>query len=238
MTTVRLEAVEADGERLPPVCMWCGAPADGYFLTEFRRVPVIAAVCFLILVMQVAGLVRLVGGGEPEVFFGICCAFPSLFVLTGLGFLFLLLSVQAPGSRMTVSAPLCAAHCRHWRVRRWWLAGGSVLLVACATGGMLVAGLVMPLLFSPETTGVFVVVTLLGLAVLRTRIKRSGIHARKISSADIVLDNVHPLFVVALREQQDARRQAELMAGPPVPPEDDRIRAQPPDAVRGDDRPQ
>jgi hypothetical protein len=217
--------------------MWCGAPATGYSEQEFRRMPVAVAVCFLVLAVF-AGLVISEIPTHHSELFGPCFFLPWVFVLGGAGWLLLLLSAQSPGSRMTVSAPLCSAHRRHWRNRQWWLVTGSVVLAVCTVGGMNVAGVVMPRLSRIQAGLVFVPAALFGFIVLRTCIKYSGIHARKISSADIVLENVHPLFLVALREQQEARRQAEMTAAPLVPPDDDRIRARPPDPVRRDDRPQ
>jgi hypothetical protein len=242
MTTVRLEAVEVDGERLPRVCMWCGAPADGYFVKEFRGIPFGAIVCFLTLAVIVGSWIGAMEGSELDFyrnsFMAPCWLVPTVLFFGGGGWLLYLLSVQSPGSRMTISAPLCAEHCSHWRVRRWWFVVGSFGLMQCALGGIYVARLVVPQFTRMELVPIFSTAALLGIVVLRHGVRHSGIHARKMTGAEIILGNVHPLFLVALAEKRDALRSEVRDELPAASADDARIRSQPPDAVRGGDRPE
>jgi hypothetical protein len=172
MATIRLGRYTSEAEDLPDVCMRCGAPTTLRVKKKFNWFP--RWLYFLLL-------------------FGLV----SLLALLPYMILWRVLNKQ-----QTVSAPLCAAHRRHWFWRNLtvylgllgWL---GLLVVAFVVSENARWGQIEPI----GTVWVVFALSLLAWAVVTPWLQLTAIRATKITDRSITLAGVAEEFVRAYEEE-------------------------------------
>lgn len=104
--------------------------------------------------------------------------------------------------RMSVRAPFCAQHHKHW-TRRNWLIGGSLLVLALLVAGgfVLAAANVLPQVDAGLVCGSILVAGLVWL-VFAAVLHFTGIQAQEITDTHITLNKVADGFREAVRQQR------------------------------------
>jgi hypothetical protein len=211
MARITLGRLEVEKERLPAVCLRCGAPAAQYVSEEFsgrprmsrwvRRLswPTPLLVILLIVVM------------EWSVNFG-----PKWQGVSVVTYLVLFLSAlmifaeriwNTPTYRMMASAPLCDAHEKHWRWRRNLAFSGLILLAGLIAAGFLNTG-PRGLLYGG---GTLLFALLLIPSVLAVS---AGIRATEHLNSSITLARVSAEFVEAVEAARARRADDDSRTGP------------------------
>lgn len=178
MARVRLSRYQVEDNRLPAVCMRCGAPATLTRNRTFSWHPP------WIDTLTVLGLI----------FF-----WPLLVVG--------LVLASAQNRRMYVAVPLCEAHRNHWLWRAWFKYGGLAAVAALGLGAIAFLVSVPPRDQDTQTvagwtcaaTGLVGLIWLIAAAF----VEKGAIYAAEINDRDIYLGRVSPAFKEAVQRERD-----------------------------------
>jgi hypothetical protein len=169
MPRVRLTRYQVEGNRLPQLCMRCGAPATLTLEKTFSWHP------------QWIDTITIVG----LIFF-----WPALIVG--------LILAGTMTKRMSVPVPLCDAHRNHWRWRAWFIYGGLAVAVLLGIGAFAFLLSVPPSdpdtqAVAGWTCGGTALAGFIWL-IAAAFVQRGAIYASEITDDEISLNRVCPAF--------------------------------------------
>jgi hypothetical protein len=208
MATVRLHVSEIDGERLPDVCMHCGARPVTYREQEFWTAPrPTPSTVALILLFGYGMLVPILFKAKLDDYDACYAFFLALSGVVVVAVLSNLVAFIWP-NRMLLSMPLCIRHRRSWAVRTWGRRGvlWMTLLVVGGIGWRAIhieSEWVRLVVVGCLAIGIGGAIVLADVVILL--VYRHGIHTLELTRSEITLTGVSPVFVLAVDEYREER---------------------------------